>query len=307
MEETIIKPEEIEQPPRVCANCFPNRPEGFYQNRRLTANLNELVKAITNDFDFVILVSGSGRVRIGKSIIAMETGYYLNHQMNVTHGIKNSFDMRNFVFRGEELIARAKTLKPYSVLIFDEAGADLVGRKTMLSTTQAVLDFFREVGQLNLFLILVLPDFFDLPKSIAITRSVCLIDVDFKEKFNRGLFRFYGERQKKELYIRGKKMLDYNAARCDFFGNFTNFYTVDEEEYRKAKLVALLGRKRAEEDLRDSKKEQLWRGRFILLIKKLVKEFDFTLTKIAEMVGMHQTSLSSMTEDKKDKGEENIL
>jgi len=228
----------------VCEGCFKEKPEGFFLDPMLKSNLDILLKAITKDNDFVLLVSGSGQVRVGKSVLAMQVGAYLTDAINKAEGIGNTFTTDNFVFRGTELVKKAKDLPKYSCLVYDEAGADLLGRKVMHQATQSVLDFFRECGQLNLFLIIVLPDFFDLPKGIAITRSTFLLDVDYAEKFNRGRFRLYGPRNKKMLYLIGKRYLDYDAVKPDYpNGSFTNFYPIDESRYRDLKLSALTGRK----------------------------------------------------------------
>jgi hypothetical protein len=92
---------------------------------------------------------------------------------------------------------------------------------------------------------MVMPEFFDLPKGIAITRSIFLIDVGYSASkegmFKRGSFRFYSRRHKKLLYMKGKKELNYNSHPYNFMGEFRNFYPIDEEEYRKSKIEALGG------------------------------------------------------------------
>ena len=229
----------------VCEGCFPNKPEGFYMDGYLKDNLDILVESIVKDFDFIILISGSGMTRVGKSLIGQQIGFYLNHMMKIKYKIDNVYDAENnFVFRGDQLISKGKQSPQYVILNFDEAGSDLMARKTMHGTTQAVLDYLRECGQKNQFLICILPDFFDLPKGIALTRSVCLIDVDFIEKFQRGKFKFYGRRAKKMLYLKGKKFLDYDCHKPDFHGAFTNFYTIDEVKYKEMKMDALQGREK---------------------------------------------------------------
>jgi len=158
----------------------------------------------------------------------------------------------NFIFEGDKLIKQGNKLgkeHPYSALVFDEAGADLEGKKIMRASTQNVLDFFRECGQYNLLNILVLPDFFELPKGIAMTRSIFLIDVFYEANdeaiFERGKFNFYSRRSKKWLYLKGKRDLNYSIVKSDFgkrYGKFFKFYPIDEEEYKKEKQLALKNR-----------------------------------------------------------------
>jgi len=278
----------------VCPGVFPNKPEGFHMDGYLKENLDILAENITNDFDFVILVSGGGMTRIGKSLIAMQIGYYLTHKVNELNGIHNTFTTDNYSFRGEDLIVKAKCAPRYSVLVYDEAGSDLMARKTMHSTTQALLDFFREIGQANLFLICVLPDFFDLPKGIAVTRSVCLIDVDFVEKFTRGKFKFFSRRAKKLLYLRGKKTLDYDCVKPDFYGTFTNFYTVDEMKYRQMKLEAL--RNREKDEVEKLKERMTSTARRLLHQKRelvlFLKECGVSQREIAKRAGVTEADIS---------------
>jgi len=277
----------------VCEGCFPNKPEGFYMDGYLKENLDILVKSIVNDFDFIILISGGGMTRIGKSLIGQQIGFYLNYMMEKKHGIKNIYDAdNNFVFRGDQLISRGKEAPKYIVLNFDEAGSDLMARKTMHATTQAVLDYLRECGQKNQFLICILPDFFDLPKGVAITRSVCLIDVDFVEKFNRGKFKFYGRKAKKMLYLKGKKFLDYDAYRPDFHGAFTNFYTIDEQKYRQMKMDALQGREKQAADKLTTRHKRLSNHRLELI--KWLHEKGETQKAIAERMGVSQAEISKI-------------
>ena len=279
---------------KVCQNIF--LPDGFYIDGYLKENLDILAESITKDFDFVILVSGGGMTRVGKSLIAMQIGAYLNNKVNELNKLHNTFSTENYSFRGEELIRMGKESPPYYVLVYDEAGSDLMARKTMHGTTQALLDFFREIGQKNLFLICVLPDFFDLPKGIAVTRSVCLIDVDFVEKFNRGKFKFYGRKAKKFLFLKGKKFLDYDAHRPDFHGAFTNFYTIDETKYRQMKIDALHGREQdAAKKVNDKitpRHKRLAEHRTIMV--RMLKEKGYTQEEIGKALGVAQGDISKI-------------
>ncbi len=261
---------------RVCKKWFPNEkhPEksGFYMDDRLKLQIDVLLKNIIHDWDFTIIITGSGEVRVGKSVLAMQIACYWAYEIwrrykkNLPWSVKD-----NFCFEGDKLIKQGNYLgqrHPYSPLIFDEAGADLEGRKTMQATTQAVLDYFRECGQYNMLNVLVLPEFFDLPKGIALSRSIFLLDVTYTADdegiFKRGYFDFYSRRSKKWLYIKGKKILDYKCVKSDFGrnkGRFYKFYPVDEGEYRKAKQEALSRR-----EIRKRSRFQVQRDALIYLM-----------------------------------------
>ena len=240
----------------VCQDLFPacngRTKNGFRMNTLLKKQLDYLLKNIRRDWDFTLIISGEGEVRVGKSMIAQQIAMYWVNQLKVLYNIDIPFSVKeNVIFNGEELISKGNYLGnkyPHSVLIFDEAGADLESSKTLKGTTQAVKDFLRECGQYNMLNILVLPEFFDLPKAIATNRSIALVNVywvpDADGIFQRGFFKFYSRRGKKILYLRGKKELDYDAWKPDFMGTFPNFYTLDEIDYKNAKRDALKSRER---------------------------------------------------------------
>lgn len=271
---------------RVCQEWFPNEnnPEksGFLLDQFLKLQLDVLIKNLKRDWDFTIIITGQGEVRVGKSVLAMQIMAYWSYIVWKKYGVENNITIKdNFVFDGKHLIRQGNYLGQnfkYAVLCFDEAGADLEGKKVMSGSTQDVLDYFRECGQYNMLNILVLPEYFDLPRGIALSRSIFLIDVYYVATpegiFERGHFNFYSRRQKKWLYLKGKKNLDYGCVKRDFHGRFYNFYTVDEQEYRRAKQDALSRRESKKRNKFQIQRDACW---FILH-----KEFGLTQKQIGE-------------------------
>lgn len=270
----------------VCQDMFPaksrayQREAGFWMDDLLVEQLDILIKNIKNDWDFTIVITGGGEVRVGKSVLAMQIGAYWSYQMLKVHGVKVPFDVnQNFVLEGKKLIEYGNELgqkHKYSCLIFDEAGADLEGTKLMTQMTQDVMDFFRECGQYNLLNILVLPDYFTLPKGLALTRSICLIDVyysiDSENVFTRGYFNFYSRRAKKELYLKGKRELNYMASKYSFNGKFAHFYPIDEAKYRELKQNTLTHRESKRRNKFQNQRDACW---FIL-----TSEHGYTYEKL---------------------------
>lgn len=275
-----------------------NTDDGIYMDESLKEEIEYYAKNIIYDWDFVIIISGSGMVRVGKSLLALQIAKYWGYLMKKFHNIDVPFDCKNnIVFTGGDLIKKGNFLGDkfkYSPLIFDEAGADLEASKVMRNTTKAVKDFLRECGQYNLLTILVIPEFFDLPKAIAINRSHILINVKLhinqeKETLERGDYGFYSMRRKKRLYINGKKYLDYSVERPIFQGRFFNQYPIDEKEYRNLKKEALKNReKKSEPEIR---KEEVLKA----LVGYLKEDLGIEHSKIAEIVNKKaEISISRM-------------
>jgi hypothetical protein len=219
---------------------------GFGMDNGLKKILNSIAYNIPNDWDSIILISGSGMVRVGKSVLAQQVGLYLSIKLGTPFGINN------IVFSGQELMQKAKTFPKNSVFVYDEARGELDTKKVMEEITKTLMDFFAECGMYNHAIIIVLPDFFDLPKGIAISRSELLLNVyrDRSEKkdregeqviaFERGFFNGFHRKRKKKLYMFGKKQFnDYDCVKRDFFGTFPNFFTVDKKQYESKKLEYL--------------------------------------------------------------------
>lgn len=206
---------------------------GRYIDESYYENLKVLAEVITNDMTFMAIVSSSTlEVGTGKSVFVQQTAEAWIHLVNTIHGLNlPELTMKNIVFKPKDIIKRAFEVPQYSCLIVDEWEDAHYWSELGMSMRQ----FFRKCRQLNLFIILIIPNFFQMPSSYAITRSVFFIDVRFEGKFERGYFRFFSFKKKKDLYIYGKKTQDYECVRPDFIGRFTKGYVVDEKVYRKAK------------------------------------------------------------------------
>jgi len=229
---------------KVCQEQYPKgsykgqNSDGYYMDGMLKQNIDMVADNIVKDMQFVALsCSSTLGVRTGKSTLMQQVGRYYTTRINEKNNLNIPFDIKNIVFRSQQLIDRALELPPYSCIILDE-GDDLTSHSFSKTMTE-LKRFFRKCGQLNLFIILILPDYFELPKTFALGRSIFLLDVRFENKFERGYFRFFSFNQKKKLYIHGKRNFDYTVTKPSFIGRFPKLYTIDEEEYRKAKYEDL--------------------------------------------------------------------
>jgi hypothetical protein len=224
---------------------------GFY----LEKDKPEMVYGFEIDSDSRLYITDNYCVT-HNSVLALQICIYWTYLMEKLHGIKIPFTLKdNVIFNYEKLISTGNRLgltHKYSAFQYDEAGETMEGTKTQTSELKAIRDYLRECGQYNFLNVLVMPEFFDLPKGVAITRSTFLLDVyygvDQTGIFQRGFFRFYSRKNKKRLYLNGKKDLNYKAAPYNFDGEFKNFYPIDEAEYRLLKQEALKDREFSRRD-----------------------------------------------------------
>ena len=193
----------------------------------LKSNLDMAKEAVINkNFDLFIIVDG--KERGGKSVLAQQIAKYLDP----------TFDIENVCMTADEFTKAIDRSEKKKAVIFDEAYQSLSSRGAMSQINKSLNSYFTEMGQKNLFIIIVLPSFFELDKYPAIHRSACLCHVYVKH-FVRGRFAFYNEERKRKLYILGKKFYNYRCVPPNFIGKFNDGYVVNKEAYELKKSQSL--------------------------------------------------------------------
>lgn len=262
---------------------------GRYIDGMYYENLKTLAEVIADDMTFLAIVSSSTlEVGTGKSAFVQQSAEAWISLVNQLHKVNiPDLSMKNIVFKPKDLIERAFEIPKYSVIIVDEWDDAHYWSELGVSLRQ----FFRKCRQLNLFIFVIIPNFFQLPPSYAITRSVFFVDVRFEGKFERGYFRFFSFDKKKDLYIYGKKTQNYECVKPDFMGRFADGYAVDDATYRKAKL----------KDMLESEKEDKpidIRQVTISIFKKLRKNLpELTIDKLAGAFEIHRTTAFDWLKD----------
>lgn len=217
--------------------------DGKYIDGYLYQNLDLLASKIVDDMTFMaVCFSSTLEVGTGKSVLVSQIGEAWTHLMKKKHDIDVPFNSRNCVFKPEDLIERSFELPKYSFIWLDEWEDAHYWSKLGMTLRQ----FFRKCRQLNLFMMVIIPNFFELRPSYAISRSVFAIDVKFDENLDRGYFDFYNFRAKKDLYVKGKKTQNYKVQRADFSGRFVDGYGIPEPEYRRAKYLDMVASEKKE-------------------------------------------------------------
>lgn len=189
------------------------------------------------DFDACILVDGNEGG--GKSVLGMQIAYALD----VEHKI--DIDLQ-ICYAPEHFKKAVMTLKPGKAIVWDEARRGVNRRRSMGSVNLEITDLLAECRQHNLFLIVIMPTFYDMDMNVAVWRSRALIHVyytwnteaDEKNRLQRGFFRFYSEKGKKELFTNAYNRRGYRyplLPGASFEGSFINHYVVDQKDYRERK------------------------------------------------------------------------
>ena len=276
--------------------------QGYSMDGYLAENLAPIPSFLKKDFDLVGIITGSGKVRVGKSYFTCQIGYYIawciaGGEMNLKRNDEGkyinpivkkhptkpiNFSLDNVTFSPEELMKKAQTFPKNSVIIYDEGRAGLDSKNTMTALNKLLENFFQECGQYNHVILIVLPNFFNLSEMIACGRSTFLANVFLDESYSRGNFNFYNEKQKDFLYYMGKKKVGlfgkYASTTPSFWGSFPDFLPFDAEEYHKRKLKALKNK-------RLTTREQRVREKFMGMVEIFKQETGFSSEETAEKLG----------------------
>lgn len=265
------------------------RTAGRYIDGMLWQNISLLARNIVKDMTYLAIITSSTlEVGTGKSVFAQQIMEAYFEGVRQYHNIDNTLTMENLVFKPKDVIERAFKVPRYSGVIIDEWEDAHYWSELGMTLRQ----FFRKCRQLNLFIIIIIPNFFQLNINYAITRSVFLCDVTFSGEFDRGYFSFYSFKSKKALYLLGKKTQNYNCVQADFSGRFLDGYVVDEAQYRAAKLKDLEEEGSAKErpiDLR-------------AMTREIVKKFrmncpEIPIWKLAQGFGVSERTINRYLAD----------
>jgi len=185
-------------------------------------------RVLHKDRDFICCYDGEEGV--GKSVLAQQHAVILDP----------AFTIDNIVFNADQFIKKIKdpNTKKGTCIILDEAFSSANSRGSLTEVNRSMVGLATEMRQKNLFILLVLPSFFDLDRYFALWRCRALFHVYFTPEEDRHYIVFNKD-SKKMLYLLGKKFYNYNKPKAPFApSKFFNQYTVDEEDYRKKKAEA---------------------------------------------------------------------
>jgi hypothetical protein len=260
----------------------------YYMDGYLKSNLDLVKTMIRDDGDCVVFVDGPEGS--GKSVKAFQMASFLDE----------TFNLSRVVFTPRQFMNAVKTAGQYEAIVYDEAFSGLMSSQALNWVSIMLVKMLAEVRQKNLILFIVCPTFFDSVKYVSIWRTRFLINCYRGNEYQRGFFRFYGFENKKILYMEGKKTYNYHARKPDFYGRFTNFYTIPEASYRTLKHNALVGRK--DEIDKHSKLTEFQIQKYI--VERLARQESTkwgNLTRIQELIGIKQPTFYKWLRDEREK------
>lgn len=293
---------------------FKKHRRGYYMDEFLAINLMGIPGYLAKSYDVVGIISGHGKVRVGKSTITQQIAYFVawmlaGGSMGQDNATGRWFVARkpekkvrftledNIVFTPEDLQEKARELyEKYGrnqIIVYDEGRAGLDSAAAMSAINKAMMDFFQECGQYGHIILIVLPNFFKLHEDYAISRSIFLVDAYTGKNMSRGFFNFYNEAQKEMLYIQGRKKSGtknkYGSTSPSFNGRFSGFLPINKDDYERAKQEALKQKEVA-------RKEQKWKRQrdacIYLLSREANYDGDIIASEIFKLTGEKVTPMS---------------
>lgn len=246
-----------------------NEEHCIYYDGYLKSNLENVKKDVRKrNFDSFICITG--REGYGKSTFAFQVAMFLDP----------TFDLDRVCFTPDQFVEAVQSAKKFEAIVLDESVGWLSSRGSMSKFNKQLIKIFSEMRSKNLFVILVIPSFFELDKYPAIHRSTGLIHVS-----KRGYFGCYDYPTKRKLYYVGKKTYTY-SVKPNFIGRFTAYFPLDEEAYEEKKQKAI-----NEWTQIKSREEHLMRQKDIM-VGWMYEKGKLTQDQIAELIGDTQPNIT---------------
>jgi len=255
---------------------FEFKDKTFYIDGRLKLQLDKKIipDLKKKDKDVVFIVDGAERS--GKSVFAMILGAY------VASILKTEFNLSNVCMNPDEFRRKIEGAEKNQVVIYDEAHRGMASSRALSEINKILKDLMMEMGQKNLFVMVILPTFFLLDKYAALFRAIGLFHI-YENRRRRGFWVYYNKNNKIRLYMKGKREFNYNCIKYPYFrGRFYNQYGVEEEEYRIKKRDSFKNKP-------IPAKEERFKGQRDRLIWVLHKELGLSslkLTKVMKFYGL---------------------
>lgn len=244
-------------------NPATNEVWSYHIEKKLIPYLDAVKKNIEKkDRDFVILVDGYEGS--GKSTFAQQIGRYLD----------NSLNLEKICMTADEFKQAIINANKGDCIIYDEAVMGLSSGESITRVGRILKSMMMQMRQKNLFVIIVIPAFFELNKYAVLGRAKGLFHI-YEKQGKRGFFVGYNKADMKKIYLMGRKSYSY-CWRSYFNGKFYGKFAVDEAQYRKKKEDALFGMDEEKDDEKSSR-YQKWYNAVAIDYKNGIKTKELAL------------------------------
>jgi len=261
-------------------------------DRLLDRDLAKVKKRCEGNWDTVIIVSGLPGM--GKSVFGISTlAPILASKMS---DIFITFDTDEFI----NTCAGDKT-KEGDVVILDEGHNGMNSGRVAQGDFQRMMNLLMLVRQKRLYIIIISQNFFDLAKSIAIFRSNLLYHVTTSKGDKRGTFLTFDRLKKKNLYILGKKFLNYGAVPANYVGQFNQNRHLMPEDYMERKSKHLMDQNNSLKGTAGEKRTDMANRIIDTAILNLTK-LNFKQKHIAKILGIALKTVSTHWSNMKAQG-----
>ncbi len=253
--------------------------KSFYIDGRLKEQLEKKIIPYLKRKDKDVVFIVDGMERSGKSVFAMQIGAFASSLLG------SKFDLSCVCMAPDEWKKKIENADKNQVVIYDEAHRGMASRRALSEINKILIDLMMEMGQKNLFVIVVLPTFFMLDKYPALFRARGLFHI-YEKGNQRGFWTYFNQKYKLKLYMKGKREFNYNCMRWPGFrGRFYDQYTLIEEEYRKKKADAFKTRV-------TSPRVERWLGQRDILLWILHKELNIGSPKLSRLLKSYNFDIS---------------
>lgn len=185
----------------------------------LVPYLDKIKKRI-NYYDYDAFIVVCGKERRGKSTFAAQLGDYISGYKLVNDQICETLS---------QFLDALKNSHKGDVIIFDEAGTNMLSREAMTSINRTLVKAFMISGLKNVCIILCIPSFFLLDSYIRNHRVDLLFYIP-----KRGKFKVYSSKRAKLISILGAPTKSMNVTKANLKGWFLKQYPERlEKEFRR--------------------------------------------------------------------------
>ena len=207
--------------------------KNLYMDNELYNRIQTTVrpKIHKKDNDWVWIVDGGEGT--GKSVFTMQLAKVLDP----------TFCLERVCMTPDDFTKAVIKAKKGEAVVFDEGFTGLSSRASLSEINRLIVSLMMEMRQKNLFVVIVMPTIFLLDRYVALFRAKGLFHI-YTKSGTRGRWVYFNNKNKKLLYILGKKLFSYAKPRSKFRGRFRDQYTINEQEYRNKKAEALIKKSR---------------------------------------------------------------